>query len=190
VSTVEQVCAVARARYGQVRVAQLAAVYAELPDADPEVARRVGLVTVPVAFASVRAPLAEAIGQVGPRPADVLRVTVYDPHCGVGMFLVIGAYQLADAYAGRLTASRRRAERLARRLLPEVMLHCVYGMDTDPLAVELARLALSVHTDGRLTPAALERNVVCGDPAAGDVPPAKRDRTGTVDLIPAVRQAR
>jgi hypothetical protein len=182
-TTVEDVCALARARYGTVRVAQLAAVYAALPGTDPGVARRVGSLTVPVAFAAVEAPLADAITRVGPAPAGVLRINVYDPRCAVGMFLVTAAYKLADTYASRMTTSRRRAERLARRVLPEVILSCVYGMDSDPLAVELARLALSLHTDGRLTPEALRRHIVCGDPAAGDAPPAKRDRTDTVDLV-------
>jgi hypothetical protein len=32
-------------------------------------------------------------------------VNVYDLRCGVGLFLVIGAYKLAGAYASRLTGA-------------------------------------------------------------------------------------
>jgi hypothetical protein len=136
VTSVEQVCALARARYGVVRVAQLAAVYAALPDTGPAAARRVGSLTPPVAFVAIEAPLADALTKVGPQPADVLRINVYDPRCGVGTFLFAAAYRLAEVYAGRLTSSSRRADRLVRKALPEVILSCVYGMDTDPLAVE------------------------------------------------------
>ncbi len=170
-------------------MAQLAAVYATLPDTDPAKATRVATATPLVALVHLKQPLADIISRVGPAPADLLRITVYDPHCGAGVLLLNAAHTLADAYARRQTTGRRRAERLARKVLPEIILSCVYGMDTDPLAVELTRLGLSLHTDGRLTPGALRRNIVCGDPAAGDVPPAKRERANTVEFIPKLRPA-
>lgn len=57
-------------------------------------------------------------------------------------------------------------------------------MDTDPLAVELTRLALCFESDGQLTPQALERNIVRGDYRIGDEPPAKQDRADAIDMIP------
>jgi hypothetical protein len=182
-TTVEEVCMLAKVHYGAVRAPWLAAVYASLPDTDPAVARRVGAMTVPRAWLAIDRQWPAAVNKVGPAPVDVLRIGVYDPRCGVGMFLLVAAIELAETYAGRLTGSRRRAGRLYRKLLPEVIVSCVYGMDTDPRAVDLARLALSLHTGGRLTPQALRRNIVCGDPAAGDEPPARRERISTVELV-------
>jgi hypothetical protein len=72
-------------------------------------------------------------------------------------------------------------------VLPQIILTCVYGMDRDPLAVDLARLALSLETDGQVPPQALARNIVCGDHLRGDQPPAKQDRTNTIDMIPEPR---
>jgi hypothetical protein len=177
VTTVEEVCKLAKARYGVVRAPQLAAVYAALPDADPEVARRVADNGMIPAMIKLDGMLAEAETMIGPRPDDVLRMNVYDPHCGVGVFLVAAAHELSHRYALRLTNSNRRADRVARKVLPDIIVTCVYGMDTDPLAVELARLALSLHTGGRLPPRALERHIICGDYRTGDMPPAKRERT-------------
>jgi hypothetical protein len=45
--------------------------------------------------------------------------------------------------------------------------------------VDLARLALSLQTDGQVPPQALARNIVYGDHRRGDPPPAKQDRTST-----------
>ncbi len=188
-TTAEQVCRQARERFGTVAVAQLATVYAALPDTEPGKASLVATVTPPVALVHIERPLTDTISQVGSTAADLLRINIYDPHCGVGMFLVNAAYQLAGAYAHRQTGSRHRAERLARKALPEIILTCVYGMDSDPLAVDLTRLALSLHTGGRLPPVALRRNIICGDPAAGDEPPAKRERANTVEFIPKLRPA-
>jgi hypothetical protein len=186
-NTVELVYQAALGRYGVVRVPQLAAVYAALPGADPVVARRVDSTVAPAAMVAVARQLDDAEARVGPAAEDLLRINLYDPQCGVGMWLVLAAQGLANRYARRLTTSSRRADRLAGKVLPEIILTCVSGMDTDPLAVDLARLALSLHTGGRLTPQALRRHIVCGDYTRGDVPPAKRTGTDIVDVVGGVR---
>lgn len=63
-------------------------------------------------------------------------------------------------------------------MLPRVVLECVYGVDNDPIAVDLARLAVSLETAGALTPAMLERHIVCDNVLEGPdhIPPALADR--------------
>jgi hypothetical protein len=188
-TTAAEVVELARTRYGQVGVVELGKVYASLPDTDPRIARQVVLTPPPVAgFATGMLP-ASTIRRVGPAPADLLRINIYDPRCGVGMSLVDGARRLAYAYARRIAGDARTADELAAFVLPQVICDCVYGMDSDPLAVQLARLALSLETDGQVSAQALEANIVCGDHGAGDQPPAKRQRRNTVDLIPGARTA-
>jgi len=176
--TVEMVYGLALARYGVVSAPQLAAVYESLPDADRQVAERVEAMPMPAAMVAARTLLADAETRMGTGPQDVLRVNAYDPRCGVGLFLVAIASELARCYARRLTGKSggRRTDRVANKVLPDIILSCVYGMDTDPLAVGLARLALSLQTDGRLAPQALEQHIVVGDYTTGAVPPAKPER--------------
>jgi Bacterial regulatory proteins, gntR family len=189
VTTVHEVAELAKARYGRVGVAELGRVYAALPDAEPRIARALMLTPAPIAGFATGTLLANSIKKIGPAPADLLRINIYDPYCGIGMFLVDGARRLADAYARRLTGDPKTAGQVTAFVLPQVILTCVYGMDTDPLAVDLARLALCLQTDGQLTPQALERNIVCRDYTSGEQPPAKQHRTNSIDMVPASRTA-
>jgi hypothetical protein len=73
--------------------------------------------------------LEPVLDRTGDRPAALLAITVCDPACGAGHFLVAAA------------------RRIARRLpgpgaLREVLRHCVYGVDVNPMAVELTKMAL------------------------------------------------
>ena len=73
--------------------------------------------------------LEPVLDQTGDRPAALLAVTICDPACGAGHFLV--------------AAARRVARRLpGPGALREVIRHCVYGVDMNPMAVELTKMAL------------------------------------------------
>lgn len=115
--------------------------------------------------------------QVGPDAEQIMRITALDPACGAGIFLVHAARHLAHAYATRLVHGDP-PDGLTFAVLPRVILECVYGVDTDPVAVDLARLALSLETAGALTPAMLERHIVCDNVLDGPdhIPPALADR--------------
>lgn len=114
--------------------------------------------------------------QVGPEPGEVLRLIAYDPACGCGVFLIEAAQLLARAYAERLVGGEP-SPALILAVLPTVILRCVFGKDIDPVAVELARRALSLETGGMLRPDMLARHVVCGNSLEGpDGPPAMEER--------------
>ncbi|MEU2063290.1 DNA methyltransferase [Streptomyces sp. NPDC013455] len=73
---------------------------------------------------------------------ELLSLKVCDPACGSGHFLVAAARRIAE----RLAAVRERTAEPApagvRRALHEVAARCVYGVDLDPTAVELAKVSL------------------------------------------------
>jgi hypothetical protein len=75
--------------------------------------------------------------QVGPTPTDVLRVVLLDPACGCGVLLFEAAHVLAAMYVERLAG--RFDGHLVAAVMPSVILECVFGMDVDPVAVELTR---------------------------------------------------
>ena len=66
---------------------------------------------------------------------QLLQITVCDPSCGTGHFLLAAAQRLIDALTqdGHLTHAQAHQH---------VATHCLYGVDMDPFAVQLCQLAL------------------------------------------------
>ncbi len=105
-------------------------------------------------------------------PADprgaLLRLTVLDPACGSGHFLLGAARRLADAVARLDSESDLPDETLRRRALREVVRRCIYGVDRNPLAVELCKTALWIEAIEPGKPLTfLDAHVKCGDGLIG-----------------------
>lgn len=106
-----------------------------------------------------------------PDPGNVLQILPTDPSCGAGVFLVSAARYVALRYVQRLTGVDEPAALLIHQALPEVMDCCVFGVDIDPIAVDLARTALWLEIDAEQPITFMDRNVICGNVLAGDLPP-------------------
>jgi hypothetical protein len=173
----DQVLAEAKVRHEQVGAYELSTTYESMQAMGQR--KKDGVWYTPEVLAGVVTRLALNLGldQVGPEPEHVLRIVACDPACGCGVFLVEAAWLLSHAYAERLIG-REPAPELVAAVMPRVILECVFGLDIDPVAIDLARIALSIATGGVLPPEALVRHVVCGDPLQGDEPPAMTDRVG------------
>ena len=99
----------------------------------------------------VLARLRKAAGGSAPRPEAVLGLKVCDPAMGSGAFLVEACRQLGDAlieawkiHGGRTEIPPDEDETIfARRLIAQ---KCLYGVDRNPLAVDLAKLSLWLVT--------------------------------------------
>ena len=76
----------------------------------------------------------------------LLALTVCDPACGSGRFLVAAAGRIARRLAFVRTGDPQPPPAALRRALRETLTTCVYGVDLDPLAVELAKVALWLET--------------------------------------------
>ena len=102
----------------------------------------------------ILARLGEAAGGSAPRPEAVLDLKVCDPAMGSGAFLVEACRQLGDAlieawkvHGGRPGIPADEDETVfARRLVAQ---KCLYGVDRNPLAVDLAKLSLWLVTLAR-----------------------------------------
>ena len=89
--------------------------------------------------------IAEALKAADPRAA-LLALKVIDPASGSGHFLLAAARRIA-AEVARLDAESDIPEAQAfRHALREVVAHCIYGVDLNPLAVELCQTALWLET--------------------------------------------
>lgn len=76
-----------------------------------------------------------------PREA-ILSIRVIDPACGSGHFLLSAARRLAEELAQRTTLEGAVTEQTYRHALKEVIANCIFGVDKNPMAIELARTAL------------------------------------------------
>jgi len=175
-----------RITYGDLGVEQLGAVYETLLDYEPRatasgvelrahagVRKATGTFYTPqaVADALVRRTLAPLVRG---RDADaILRLRIVDPSMGSGAFLVAACRFLADAYEAALVAAGAReaheideAERA--RFRRRVAERCIYGVDVNPMAVQLARLSLWLATLAADRPLTfLDHRLMTGDSLAG-----------------------
>lgn len=115
-------------------------------------------------------PVIEArIASQPDRPTEaLLGITVVDPACGSGHFLLAAARRLAERLAAlRAPEGAVRAQDY-RHALREVITHCIYGVDRNPMALELARFALWLEGFEEGRPLGfLDHHLVCGDALIG-----------------------
>lgn len=74
--------------------------------------------------------------------AAVLALTICDPSCGSGHFLVAAAHRTAKRLAALRTGDAEPAPLALRAALRDVIGHCIHGVDLNPMTVELCKLSL------------------------------------------------
>ena len=98
----------------------------------------------------------------------ILSIRVCDPACGSGHFLLAAARRLGKELARVRTGEDEPAPERVREAVRDCVAHCIYGVDKNPLAVDLCRVALWLegHTaDKPLT--FLDHRIRCGDSLVG-----------------------
>ncbi|MFE1995250.1 Eco57I restriction-modification methylase domain-containing protein [Streptomyces parvulus] len=79
------------------------------------------------------------------REAALLALSVCDPACGSGHFLVAAARRIARRLAEIRTDDPEPGAEDVRHALRDVISRCVYGVDLNPMAVELAKVSLWIE---------------------------------------------
>ncbi len=75
----------------------------------------------------------------------LLSITVCDPACGSGHFLLAAARRLGRELAKVRSGEEQPTPATFRRAVRDVIQHCIYGVDLNPLAVDLCKLALWIE---------------------------------------------
>ncbi|MGC9537772.1 Eco57I restriction-modification methylase domain-containing protein [Streptomyces sp. UG1] len=73
---------------------------------------------------------------------ELLSLTVCDPACGSGHFLVAAARRIAKQVASVRERNPEPTLEAVRHALHEVVARCIYGVDLNPMAVDLAKVSL------------------------------------------------
>jgi hypothetical protein len=102
------------------------------------------------------------------KEAALLALNVLDPACGSGHFLLAAARRLGKELARIRTGEDEPAPERVREAIRDVVAHCIYGVDRNPLAVELARVALWLESHAEGKPLTfLDHRIKCGDSLVG-----------------------
>jgi len=75
----------------------------------------------------------------------ILALKVCDPACGSGHFLIAAAHRIARRLAQVRTGDMEPAPGAQRWALRDVIGHCIYGVDLNPMAVELCKTNLWIE---------------------------------------------
>ena len=88
--------------------------------------------------------LDEAAKSENPEQA-ILNLKVVDPAAGSGHFLIAAAHRIADRLARERSDGAEPSPDQLRTALRDVIGHCIYAVDVNPMAVELAKVALWIE---------------------------------------------
>ena len=115
--------------------------------------------------------VADTIAKHPDRSVDaLLDLSIVDPACGSGHFLLAAARRLAG-HVARLQATGTPTATEYRHALRQVVGRCIYGVDLNPMAVELCKVSLwmeAVEPGRPLT--FLDAHVRCGNSLLGTTP--------------------
>lgn len=96
----------------------------------------------------------------------ILDLNVIDTSCGSGHFVVAAARRMASRLVAVRGVDTSPAE--YQRALRDVVRNCIYGVDINPLAVELAKITLWIESVVPGEPLTfLDSHFVCGDATLG-----------------------
>jgi Eco57I restriction-modification methylase len=119
--------------------------------------------------------IAEATRAPDPTRA-ILELKVCDPACGSGHFLIAAAHRIAKRLAAVRTGDSEPSPEAVHIALRDVIGHCLYGVDMNPMAVELCKVSLWLEA---LTPGRplsfLGHHIQCGNSLLGATPALLQD---------------
>jgi len=114
--------------------------------------------------------LKEASAKPNPE-ASILALKVCDPACGSGHFLIAAAHRIANSLAGIRTGEEAPSPESIRTAVRDVIGHCLFGIDLNPMAVELCKVSLWLEALEPGKPLSfLDAHIQCGNSLLGATP--------------------
>ena len=101
----------------------------------------------------------------------LLNIKVCDPACGSGHFLIGAANHLARRLCEIRFDGEEPSPQAYRHALREVITHCIYGVDINPMSVELCKVSLWMEAMEPGKPLGfLDHHIKCGNSLLGTTP--------------------
>jgi hypothetical protein len=101
----------------------------------------------------------------------ILALKICDPACGSGSFLIAAAHRIAHALAQVRAGSDEPPPSLVRTALREVIGNCIYGVDINPMSVELCKVNLWIEALDPGKPLSfLDHHIKVGNSLLGTTP--------------------
>jgi hypothetical protein len=103
--------------------------------------------------------------------AAILALKICDPACGSGHFLIAAAHRIAKALAQVRTYEDEPSPEAISAAKRDVIAHCIYGVDINPMAVELCKVNLWMEALEPGKPLSfLEHRIQVGNSLLGTTP--------------------
>ncbi|MBN1540767.1 restriction endonuclease, partial [candidate division KSB1 bacterium] len=100
----------------------------------------------------------------------LLSLRVCDIACGSGHILLNAARRIAQSLAVVRSGEEQPSPEVLRPAMRDVITHCIYGVDKNPLAVELCKVSLWLEAHNPGEPLSfLDHHIKCGDAVVGRV---------------------
>jgi hypothetical protein len=115
--------------------------------------------------------VAETLAENPQRPVEaLLGLSIVDPACGSGHFLLAAARRLAG-HVARQQSSGTPSSAEYRHAMRQVISRCIYGVDQNPMAVELCQVSLWMEAvEPGLPLNFLQSHIQCGNSLVGTSP--------------------
>ncbi|MFM6454020.1 MAG: Eco57I restriction-modification methylase domain-containing protein [Planktothrix sp.] len=181
-----------RVNYGALDVEELGSVYESLLDFTPQFRQQQGVYEFLLVIGSDRKTtgsyytppelvaqliksalepvIAEKLreSETGNLEQALLSLKVCDPACGSGHFLLAAARRIGKELAIIRTGEPQPAPEALRQAIRDVVQNCIYGVDLNPLAVDLCKVALWIEGFCRGLPLNfLDHRIKCGNSLVG-----------------------
>jgi hypothetical protein len=182
-----------RVNYEALDVEELGSVYESLLDFHPQVVQRQGIYEFALVLGSDRKTTGsyytppELVGQLiksalepviadklkgaktpAEQEAALLSLKVCDPACGSGHFLLAAARRIGKELAKVRTGEAQPGPEPLRKAIRDAIQNCIYGVDLNPLAVDLCKVALWIEGFNRGFPLNfLDHRIKCGNSLVG-----------------------
>jgi len=101
----------------------------------------------------------------------LLELKICDPACGSGHFLIAAAHRIAKRLAAIRAGEDEPAPKHYQHALRDVIGRCIYGVDINPMSVELCKVSLWMEAVEPGKPLAfLDHHIKCGNSLLGSTP--------------------
>lgn len=116
-------------------------------------------------------PLLYAASRQADAESRLLGIRICDPACGSGHFLVAAARRIAKALAAVRVSETEPSPQEVQQATRDVVGRCLYGVDLNPMAVELCKISLWLEAvEGGPPLSFLDSHIVVGNALLGATP--------------------